>query len=242
VDALSPQEDEFALLTLGVDSAYRAFWMPHRLNELQHTLDPAHWLANDSWLHIWVQFLERVLRSGQQAHQPLLLKSPNHSFRLAAIQRHWPGTRVVWMLRDGTAVAHSNLKMWRSMFQLYGLTPPVPGSLETFIAQALHACAKTLDAAPVVPGNHLWALVSQARLRDDAAAVVHEVQAQLELPGDIDQAALQTAIARTHIGREERYTSALPDSMQSAVQVFDAAQHRALHRYGAQPINACARS
>jgi omega-hydroxy-beta-dihydromenaquinone-9 sulfotransferase len=232
VNAQSPQEDEFALLTLGVDSAYRAFWMPHRLGELHHTIDHAHWLADDTWVRSWERFLSGVLRTSPQARQPLLLKSPNHSFRLAAIQRRWPGTRVVWMLRDGAAVAHSNLKMWRSMFQLYGLTQPVPGALEDFIALALRACAKTLDAAPGAPANSPWAWVPQARLRSDAVAVVREVHAKLRLPGDIDYGALQAAIARTQIGREDGYSADLPESMWSAVQAFDAAQQRALGRSG----------
>ena len=229
VGAQSPQEDEFALLTMGVESAYRAFWMPHRLDELQPTLDPAHWLAHDAWLGCLEQFLIGVLHTTPQSRQPLLLKSPNHSFRLPAIQRRWPDTRVVWMLRDGAAVAHSNLKMWRSMFQLHGLTAAVPGALEVFIARALRRCAQNLDTAMAGPGRHAWALVPQARLRDDAEAVVHEVHARLSLPGSIDQVALQTAIARTHVGREDRYITELPDSMRSAVREFDSAQRRAVN-------------
>lgn len=232
VDAQSPQEDEFALLTLGVDSAYRGFWMPHRLGELHHTLDPAHWLADQSWLRTWEQFLAGVLRTAPQARQPLLLKSPNHSFRLQAILRHWPDTRVVWMLRDGAAVAHSNLKMWQSMFQLHGLTAPAPGALEAFIAQALRACAQTLDE--LAPGNATgrWALVPQTSLRHDAAVVVGEVHARLELPGAIDTGALEAAMARTQVGREDHYVDALPASMLAAVQEFDTAQQRALERSG----------
>ena len=232
IDAMSPQEDEFALLTLGADSAYRAFWMPHRINELTATLDPAHWLADDTWLRTWEQFLAGVVRTTPQARQPLLLKSPNHSFRLQAILRRWPDTRVVWMLRDGAAVAHSNLKMWQSMFQLHGLTAPAPGALETFIAQALRACAQTLDQATPGPAGAHWALVSQSRLRQDAATVVREALTRLGLPGPMDDAALQAAVARTHSGREDHYSQALPQELQAAVRVFDAAQQRALKRLG----------
>ena len=230
VDAQSPQEDEFALLTLGVDSAYRAFWMPHRLGELMHTLDAAHWLADDAWLDPWEQFLRGVLRTSPQATQPLLLKSPNHVFRLQAIQRRWPGARVVWMLREGAAVAHSNLKMWRSMFQLHGLSAPVPGALEAFVAQALRACGQALDGLTAEPGCGRWALVAQDRLRAHAHAVVSQVHSRLQLPGSVDRAALQSAIDRTGAGREDRYDATVPDSLRSAVGEFDAAQRRALSR------------
>ena len=39
IDALSPQEDEFALLALGVPSVYRGFFDPRRLPELTRWLD-----------------------------------------------------------------------------------------------------------------------------------------------------------------------------------------------------------
>jgi len=232
VNAQSPQEDEFALLTLGVESAYRAFWMPHRIDQLHATLDQAHWLADGDWLRTWEQFLEGVLRSSPPARQPLLLKSPNHSFRLHAIQRHWPGTRVVWMLRDGAAVAHSNLKMWRTMVQQHGLTTARPGALEAFIAQALRACAQTLDQAAQTPGQAPWAWVQATRLRLDGEAVVHEVHAQLQLPGEIDGPALQAALQSTARGREDQYDGILPDVLMSAVREFDAAQKRLLKRGG----------
>jgi len=232
VDAQSPQEDEFALLTLGAESAYRAFWMPHRIEQLHATLDQAHWLANDGWLRTWEQFLAGVLRSTPPARQPLLLKSPNHSFRLHAIQRHWPGTRVVWMVRDGATVAHSNLKMWRTMGQQHGLTTARPGALEAFIAQALRACAQTLDQAALAPSQAPWACVQAARLRLDGEAVVHEVHAQLQLPGAVDGPALQAAVARTARGREDSYTGALPEVLMSAVREFDAAQQRVLKLNG----------
>jgi omega-hydroxy-beta-dihydromenaquinone-9 sulfotransferase len=230
VDAQSPQEDEFALLTLGVESAYRAFWMPHRLDQLHHTLAAAHWLSDDTWLGPWERFLEGVLHSAPQPRQPLLLKSPNHSFRLAAIQRRWPGTRVVWMLRDGAGVAHSNLKMWRAMFGLHGLTPPVPGALEVFIAQALRACAQALDSATADTAAQTWTLVPQARLRNDAEALVREVHARLQLPDSLDAKALQAAIARMQPGRDDHYAGELSSPLESAARALDDAQQRALSR------------
>jgi hypothetical protein len=232
ISAESPQEDEFALLTLGVDSAYRAFWMPHRISELRPTLEQDHWLADDRWLVPWQQFLGGVLRTTPGARQPLLLKSPNHTFRLQAILRRFPDARVVWMLRDGAAVYHSNLKMWRAMFVQHGLTAPLPVALEDFIAQALQACAATLDVVCAAGAPDCWALVSQARLRSDAAAAVREVHARLALPMPLDEPALQAAIAATASGREENYATPLPPAAEAAVRALDAAQARAL---SAQP-------
>lgn len=228
IDAQSPQEDEFALLSLGADSAYRAFWMPHRIGELNPTLEQAHWLQDDRWLGLWEGFLAGVLRSTPQARQPLLLKSPNHSFRLQAILRRFPDAPVVWMLREGTAVAHSNLKMWRAMFAEHGLTPPRPGALEAFIAHALRACAATLDEARPASARGRFLVVQQAQLRQGGAAVVRAVHSRLRLPGRVDEAALQAALVSTAKGREEHYDADLPLELKTAAATLDAAQARAL--------------
>lgn len=65
VSAASPQEDEFALLTLGVPSAYRAFLMPHRLAALHFTLDQSHWRNDSAWLEIWEDFLKAAMPNPQ---------------------------------------------------------------------------------------------------------------------------------------------------------------------------------
>ena len=123
IRADSPQEDEFALLTLGVDSAYRAFWMPQRLDELTYTLDPDWWLAHPRWLESWEAFLQGVLRAeaGDRGDRRLILKSPNHTYRLRAIRARYPSVQVVWMARRATDVFLSNRKMWRSMFAAHAL-------------------------------------------------------------------------------------------------------------------------
>jgi omega-hydroxy-beta-dihydromenaquinone-9 sulfotransferase len=228
ISAVSPQEDEFALLTLGADSAYRAFWMPHRLPELHATLQQQHWLKDERWMALWTQFLGGVLRSTAQAQQPLLLKSPNHSFRLQAILKRFPQTRVVWMLRDGAAVYHSNVKMWQQMFAQHGLTAPWAGALDEFLAAALQACAVTMiNVLPGMAANRCMC-VPQAQLRADGAAVLHAVHAKLQLPGPLDYAALQSALARTALGRQDHYSCDVPETVAAAVADFDAAQAQAL--------------
>src|SRR5262249_35452631 len=84
----SPQEDEFAMLAQGIPSVYLAFFDPRRLTELTHWLDPQAWtdLAEEAWWPRWRTFLASV-QGGRDVR--LLLKSPNHTFRLPAILRHF---------------------------------------------------------------------------------------------------------------------------------------------------------
>jgi hypothetical protein len=229
IRADSPQEDEFALLTLGVPSAYRAFWMPHRIGELHDTLSPAYWLADRHWLPVWERFLRGVLRScGAAARQPLILKSPSHTYRLPAILRRYPSARVVWMARTASDVLASNRKMWRAMFDVHGLTRPDSVALDAFLAVALRGAAQVLAWC----GEHLpsaqWCVVRHEALLTDPRQTVQAVCRQLSAGQAIDDAALARAVAATANGRVERYDSAtkLDPISASAVQQLDSAQAR----------------
>ena len=225
---LSPQEDEFALLGLGADSAYRAFWQPSRLQQLHHTLDPAHWLASDEWLSTWESFARGVQAS---ASPGLLLKSPNHSFRLAAFVRRFPDAQVVWMLRDAREVLLSNQKMWQQMFALHGLSEPLPGALDRFLEAALRRTAEVLDWACATLPKHQLALCWQPALRDAPEAELRRVLHALDLPFASEVASFQQAVAKSAEGRVESYpTQPLPDALQAAVDQLNTAQALAQHR------------
>ena len=136
IDTLSPQEDEFALMALGVPSTYLAFFDPRRLPELEQWLDPRNWLDthHEKWLEIFQTFLRDVAggRNGT-----LVLKSPAHSFRIAALIKEFPESKFIWLVRDPHDTLLSNRKMWLSMFMEYGLWDPDPRLLDVFLEKSL---------------------------------------------------------------------------------------------------------
>lgn len=224
ISALSPQEDEFALLTLGVDSAYRGFLSPERLPDLLHTLDPGYWSAHEAeWLPRFERFMDGVLASGGHAGRRLILKSPNHSFRLPALLRRFPEAQVVWMVRDGATVFHSNRKMWQAMFAEHRLTRGEPQGLDAFLGMALQSCAQVLGQLQIELPPQRWIAVEQAALAADPRATVASVMRQLSLPPG-PEAALEAALARTRQGRIERYEQAVPGSATAGVAALDAAR------------------
>jgi len=120
---LSPQEDEFALLALGARSPYEALLFPNRLADALELADPDD-LAPDErshWCHVLRTFLANV--SASQGNKPLLLKSPAHSCRIAALQSVLAGCRFIVMVRDPYAVFESTVRMWREMFARYAVVP-----------------------------------------------------------------------------------------------------------------------
>jgi omega-hydroxy-beta-dihydromenaquinone-9 sulfotransferase len=233
IRADSPQEDEFALLTLGAPSAYRAFLMPHRLGELTPTLDADWWQAQGDWLAVWERFLRGVWRTTPSPQAPLILKSPNHSFRLPAIMARFPATRVVWMARPAADVFVSNRKMWRAMFEAYAVTAPDWSALDAFLARALAAAADMLDwCAAQVPAEQ-WLIVRQAQLQAQPESTVLACWPRL-VPGTTpDLAGLRRAIAGHASGRIEAPTAqALPPEAHVAAERLDATVERLWPRHG----------
>jgi omega-hydroxy-beta-dihydromenaquinone-9 sulfotransferase len=208
----SPQEDEFALLALGVESAYRAFWMPQRLYQLRHTLDPAYWLEHPQWIEPWERFLRGVLlQAGAAAKQPLILKSPNHTFRIASILQRFPNARFVWMLRDPVQVFHSNRKMWSSMFEAHGVSDARDGALDEFIANAISAAASVLQATLRNGSARRWSVVKHDDLIASPERVVERAIAQQHLVPMGDPEPLEQALQRTREGHVDRYDVPLPE-------------------------------
>jgi len=143
ISSRSPQEDEFAALLLGDDSVYRAFIDPRRLPECGARLWGADAAASTaSILPRWQTFIRGIATGAEP--QRLLLKSPNHTFRMLALRRIFPRAQFIWMGRRSGEVVTSNLKMWRAMMERYALWSCPQGLLEQFVHEALAACVTAL--------------------------------------------------------------------------------------------------
>ncbi len=234
VGADTPQEDEFALLTLGVPSAYRAFFMPHRLAELSATLDPAFWSAHPEWLEVWTDFLQGVWQTTPAAKAPLVLKSPNHSFRLPSILHRFPAARLIWMCRPAAELVHSNRKMWRAMFAAHGLTdPPGAAGLDGFLVHVLLRSADALDwSAAQLPRASMVALRHVDLLAGpEPLAEAAWLRVGAERPAD--RGALRRAADQARRSRAETYQAEdFEPQLAAAVARFDAAVGAALGSHG----------
>lgn len=222
VSTHSPQEDEFALLLLGAPSLYRGFLDPRRLAELADAL-----LAGDdeTFLASWLAFLSDV-----QAEQPgrLLLKSPNHLFRLDAIARAVPDTQVILTVRDPVEVYWSNLNMWSEMAALHGHWPAPDGAIEHFVARSMAAAAAVLSRLSEAPGSAV-PVVSFDRLVTDPKAVTLSLLEKLGVPitAAVEARVQGEAASRSgHLPRSER--GELPREARSAADALSAAAERLL--------------
>jgi hypothetical protein len=146
INPWSPQEDEFALLQLGVPTVYRGFLDPSRLTDLACWLDLNVWqaLPHEAWSKPWLEFLGWV-RAYEEGR--LVLKSPSHIFRSSALDQLFLDATYIWIVRDPRETFLSNRKMWSAMFKEYALRDCNPVELDAFLLCALHNAGKALSWA-----------------------------------------------------------------------------------------------
>lgn len=115
-----PQEDEAALCLRGQPSPFLSVAFPGRppQDDRYATLDN----LSASELALWKSRLSRFLRllllkrPGQ-----LVLKSPQHTFRLPALIAMFPRAKFVHIVRDPYTVFPSTVHFWKTMYETYGL-------------------------------------------------------------------------------------------------------------------------
>jgi hypothetical protein len=126
VSPSSPQEEEFALLCMGVTSPYEAFMFPSALRQFESLCDP------DLFEHAqelrWNEAIAWILKATAYvcgADKRLLVKSPAHSFRIPRLSTLFPGAMFIQLEREPYAVSASTLRLWQSMWERYALAAPI---------------------------------------------------------------------------------------------------------------------
>jgi len=109
-----PQEDEFALMNLGLKSPYLEWAFPNR------DMHYDEWLSLESlsdeqrseWKRRFRWFLQRLsLRHEKQ----LVLKSPTHTARIKTLLEMFPDAKFIYTVRDPRGVIPSTMRTWNRM-------------------------------------------------------------------------------------------------------------------------------
>jgi len=203
ITADSPQEDEFALLAMGVPSVYRGFLDPRRLPELTSLLEPRYWSEADP---VWLKTLEAFFFwCSESEKRHLVVKSPNHVFRSPALAVSFPKARFVWILRDPEELWRSNLKMWRAMIARYALWEARNHELESFLEAALTAYANLLETMLRSGAFRRQPVFSYEALLREPESVLPELVNRLGLGpwGSLDGALCARLLAKPVKGEEK---------------------------------------
>jgi hypothetical protein len=129
-----PQEDEFALLSLGLPSPYRRIAFPNNPPVNMEYLDFEGVSEDDvqSWLDSLRCFLLNVSAS---TGRPLIIKSPTHTGRIAWLAKEFPEAKFIHITRDPRDLFPSTCRLWRSLDEVQALQVPNHEQLEGYVVQ-----------------------------------------------------------------------------------------------------------
>jgi hypothetical protein len=126
----NPQEDEFALLNMGLSSPYQELAFPnHRKTSAPYlSLDELSTRERARWRATFITFLKSVtLRRMKQrggTAPRLVLKSPPHTARLRMLSELFPDATFIHLVRNPAEVYSSSVHTWLSLFEVQGCQTP----------------------------------------------------------------------------------------------------------------------
>ena len=216
----SPQEDEFALLLLGAPSAYEALLVPSLMRDVKALLDFETLSVADQqrWCDTFDYFL-RMLTIQQP--KPMVLKSPSHGYRMHTLQKKFPAAKYVVIERNPYEVFASNLKLWRTLVDQYGLErcADEEEEIEDFVLSAylLHERIISEGVQRAAPGS--IAIVRYENLERQPLEEARRVYATLQL-GDFENVRppLGEYVARvsSHVRNRFRLTRAQKERVEKS--------------------------
>jgi len=198
---ISPQEDEFALLALGAPSPYQALLAPSLLRDARSLLAlPERPLeVQRRWSSCFDYFIR--LLTVQQG-KAMVLKSPPHGFRLSILRSLFPQARYILIERNPYEVFVSNLKLWKTLLDLYSLESFSMELIEQFVLAAFVLHEQTIAQETVELDGRQLAHVRYERLVAEPITEIKRLYQELQL-GDFEEA---RAAVENHLLRVRGHT------------------------------------
>ena len=121
MDLDSPQEDEFALLQLGVASFYRGIAFPRHLHPISATSLDLELLTDKEkalWRSAFVRFVRMLTLKDSRR---IVFKSPTHTAHIKSLIEIFPNARFIHIVRKPEHVYASTKRLWNSLFDIFGM-------------------------------------------------------------------------------------------------------------------------
>ena len=115
-----PQEDEFALQSLGVPTPYLSMMFPNRGSAYPEYLSLRD-LPDEDREHWKRELLQFCKRATLRDNRRLVIKSPAHTARVRTLLEMFPNAKFVHLSRDPFALFRSTVSLWRSLNAEEGL-------------------------------------------------------------------------------------------------------------------------
>ncbi len=131
-----PQEDEFALLTMGQRTPYRRMAFPNNEPVDLEYLN-MHEVGTEQKRH-WGDALASFVRAITLRYpHRIILKSPTHTGRVELLSKIFPGAQFIHITRDPYALFPSTRRLWQSLDAVQGCQSNRDEHLDEYVFDAL---------------------------------------------------------------------------------------------------------
>jgi hypothetical protein len=131
-----PQEDEFALLTLGAPTPYVRIAFPNDPPPYSEFLD-MHGCSPEDQARFERAMNHFVKLLTVAADKRVLLKSPPHTGRVEVLSKLFPGAKFIHIVRNPYSLFPSTIRLWQSLDEVQGMQLPKGVGLEEYVFDCL---------------------------------------------------------------------------------------------------------
>jgi hypothetical protein len=175
-----PQEDEFALISMGAPSPLLRMAFPNDEAPYLEFLDMEGLREED--LRLWRSKLYHFVNMQMYRKQkPLVLKSPTHTGRLQILAEMFPGAKFVHITRNPYELFSSTKRLWTALDEAQSFQWPHEKNLEEYIFTALERMYRGFECQrKTLPANSICD-VRYEDLIQDPVETLGSIYEQLDL-------------------------------------------------------------
>ena len=181
-----PQEDEFALMSMGLPSPYRQIAFPNNSPVDLEYLDFVGVSAEDRrrWQEMLLWFFKLVAFRGE--NKRIVVKTPEHLGRAAVLQEMFPEARFVHIVRDPYKVFPSTVKLWKTLYKFQAYQTPKHEGLEEYVFHCFERMYRQFEQDRALIDPSRFHELRYEDLVADPAGEIETLYAKLNL-GDFDR-------------------------------------------------------
>ncbi|MDR3183445.1 MAG: sulfotransferase [Planctomycetaceae bacterium] len=176
-----PQEDEFALMSLGLPSPYRNIIFPNNglnIDTDYLTLRNVSPQERKNWLDTLEQFLKSLtfLSGGKQ----IILKSPPHTGRIKTLLERFPSAKFVHIDRHPYSLFPSTVNLWKRLAKDEGVQRP-KHVFDDYVFDSLNAMYETFDEDVKLLKAEQFCRISYDELTAAPVETLEKIYGELQL-------------------------------------------------------------
>jgi hypothetical protein len=201
-----PQEDEFALVNLGIPSPYISMLFPARGEANPRYLDLRDLDENErqQWRGALLNFFRRLTFRDQRR---IVVKSPTHTARLKTLLEMFPDAKFVHIVRDPYKLFMSTVNLWKSLNEVQRMQGTGDQQwVEEYVLSSFEKMYAAFEQDSKLLGDGQLFEMRYEDLVEEPVGKLRELYTALDL-GDFSQVepALQEHLAEVKNYRSNRY-------------------------------------